>query len=120
MSNEERNEYMRNVRWTTFGYFAFAVASLLVGGAFGVAEIKGDIKDTKIEGKEHYIAINHKLDSIQHDNSIEFKDIWKAIKGIDTSKNTKTIIKYLPAKKSKGEFFTERWINGKLYLLKVE
>lgn len=108
---------MGNVRWVTFGYAAFAMASILIGGAFGVAEIKADIKDTKSEGREHYVNINHKLDSIQHDNKIEFRDIWNAIKGIDSSKNERVIVKYMPAKKPKGEFFTQKWVNGKLYMV---
>lgn len=119
MSNEE-HQYMRNVKWVTFGYAAFAVASLLIGGAFGVAAIKSDIKDTQTQSKEYYVATNHKMDSIQHDNRTEISNIWSAIKALQPEKETKTIVKYLPAKKPKGSFFTQKWINGKLFMIPVE
>lgn len=96
---------MRNVKWTTFFYAAFTIASLLVGGTFAVATIRGDIKLNGDREQVHYVATNHKIDSIQHDNKIEFRDIWKAIKAIDSPIVRKPV------------YVTERLVNGKLILI---
>lgn len=86
MSNDEHKAYMGNVKWVTFWNAAFIVASLLTGGAFGVAAIRDDIKNTGNTEQKHFVFTNHKIDSIQHDNSVSFDDIWKEIKAIEDKK----------------------------------
>lgn len=70
---------MKNVRWTTALYTAVSAASILLAIAGVYYGLKGDIKDTRTETKELFVAVNHKLDSIQHDNTIEFKNIWNEL-----------------------------------------
>ncbi len=118
MSEQERSQYMKNVRWTTFWYAAFTAISLVITGTLGVASIRGDIKTLAITEQSHYVSTNHKIDSLQHDNNIEFKDIWKAIRANDSIKQAiRVVYKNRPRSNS---YVTERWINGKLVLIPVK
>lgn len=104
---------MRNVKWTTFWYCAGTIASLLVGGTFGVAAIKGDIKTSSETEERHYVATNHKIDSLNHDTKIELSNVWAAINNLPPTKNT-TIIKKTIAPKGTVGLFTARYVDGKL------
>jgi len=84
VSSEERNEYMRNVRWTTAIYVCCSAGSILLALAGMYFGLKGDIKDNRVTSHEELtaavVSINRKQDSLQHINEGNFKDIWNVIK----------------------------------------
>lgn len=107
MSNDE---YMRNVRWTTALYVAVSAAGVIISIAGVYYGLKSDIKDGRNETRALFLATNHKLDSVQHDNSINFQQIWKEIGDLKESKS---------AKSKPGALFTEKYINGHLTFIPV-
>ena len=115
MSNDE---YMRNVRWTTALYIAVSAASVLLAIAGVYYGLKSDIKDGRTETRELFLATNHKLDSVQHDNSINFQQVWEEIK--DLKENKSLTIKYHAPAPKNNSLFTERYINGKLTFIPVK
>lgn len=104
------DEYMSKVKWVTFWYFAASVGSLLVGGAFGVAAIKGDILQSRQDSKDQIVSVynrlDKKIDSAQYKNDLQFQAIWNELKN-------KT------GKFQGMGYFTERYVNGKLVLIPV-
>lgn len=71
---------MRNVKWTTAGIVFSSTISLIVAGVWFCSDLKGDIKDGRIEAREQLTAavtsINKKIDSNQRNNDFQFNDIW--------------------------------------------
>lgn len=122
MSNQEANEYMRNVKWSTAIYLFVSTISIVLAIAGIYYGLKGDIKDSRTEAKEQirfvFTTLNTKIDSLQRITDDNFKDIATQINGIPPSKNT-TIIKH-QTPKSNTHFFIERWINGKLAFIPVD
>ena len=90
MSNQEHEEYMKNVRWKTFGYIAFVAGGLLVSGTLGYASIKDgekdlarDIvdlrKDVKSDIRTNSIGMKQYADSLHQEDKDQFNDIWNAL-----------------------------------------
>lgn len=93
MSEQEKNEYMKDVRWKTALYTAYIFAALLISGTGGVYILKADIKgvsnevfmlrrDNKADNRE----LHHYVDSLHHDDITQFHDVWNAIHGIPFNK----------------------------------
>lgn len=92
MSNEERNEYMRNVRWTTAIYTVGAAGSLLLGMVGLYYGLKGDMKDIRTEAREEIQNVsnrlNAKMDSVQNNNILQFQEIKEQLDNrVDVVKN---------------------------------
>lgn len=123
MSNQEANEYMRNVRWSTARNILVSTISLVLTGAGGYYGLKGDIKDSRAESKEQiryvFTVLNNKIDSLQRGNVENFKDLASQINGIPPIKNT-TIIKHIPVKPNTPRLYIEKWVNGKLAFIPVD
>jgi hypothetical protein len=113
MSPLERNEYMKNVRWTTalyVGASAIGIMLSICGLYFG---LKGDIKDGRTEAREliTYFSTktNFKIDSIQHLNELQFQEIREELINNKNIKNPFV-----------NRFFTEKYVNGQLVLIPVK
>ncbi|MCW3111354.1 MAG: hypothetical protein JWQ09_5860 [Segetibacter sp.] len=124
MSNEEHNETMRNVRWTTFIYTSASAASILLAIAGMYWGLKGDIKDNRVTS---HIELNAAVDSIkmseqrtQQMNELNFQSIWNEIKNIENkTPASKIIYRY---KQAKNIYFTERKdpATGKISYIPIE
>lgn len=82
MSDEEHNEYMRDVKWKTFWYIAFIAGGMIISGTYAWATIRSDISDLKTDQRINNREMRHYVDSIHHDDLKQFDDIWLAMKGI--------------------------------------
>ena len=102
MSDNERNEYMRNVRWTTAIYTCCSAGSILLAMAGMYYGLKGDIKDNRTSSRAELtaavVSINKKQDSIQHVNDMKFKDVWYVLKtpALVTQKRTNGELTFIP------------------------
>jgi hypothetical protein len=110
---------MRNVKWTTFWYCAGTIASLLVGGTFGVAAIRGDIKDSRTVAHNENVTLKHYVDSLHHDDAVDLGELRAAINNIPPIKNT-TIYKTTAIPKGAIGLFTARYVDGKLGFFPVK
>lgn len=104
---------MRNVKWSTFWFMLLAAIPIISSVFAGVSILRGDIRTSSETEQRHYVATNHKIDSIQHDNKGEFSSLWDAIKAIDTSRQKGSVrTVYLRQKPVTMGLFTQRIING--------
>lgn len=120
MSNEERNEYMRNIKWTTGIYFFVSTISIVLSLAGVYYGLKGDIKDSRNDAKEEahiiYYKLKSSIDSSNNANSMQFMDIREQLKAVPQSK---TIIVRPRKVAGVAGMFIERYINGKLCFVPV-
>ncbi|MDR3551233.1 MAG: hypothetical protein P4L31_07510 [Candidatus Babeliales bacterium] len=114
MSEQEHNEYMKDVRWRTAGYSLFIFLGILLSGTGGVYSIKSDIKDLATQERDDKIATKHYIDSLHHDDFQEFKSIWAVINKKDsTVKNTiHYVYRYIPRNYSQGTLMHSLDKNG--------
>lgn len=115
MSNEERNEYMRNVKWATAKSTAVSAASILLAIAGAYWGLKYDIKDSRTYAHNELVAA---VDSItlheertQHKNDMQFQAIWNELKSKPNP--IKVIYRTLPSVSS-GFYTQHRDNNGNL------
>lgn len=117
---EERNEYMRNVKWTTAGIVFSSTVSLIVGLVWFCSDIKGSIKDVsnavkdaRTEAREQLTAavtsINRRIDSNEFHHKNDIQAIWVVLNGN----------KPQPAIPPGFKFFTEKRVNGKIVIVPV-
>lgn len=118
MSNEEREQYMKSVKWTTFFYVAFAAGSLLVGGAFGVATIRDDIKDNRTQSKFDYIKVNNKIDSSNMQSAAKFNDVINRLDKLEIQINERPLGNVRGNHANQGYSY-QRIINGKLVTINI-
>jgi hypothetical protein len=114
MTQEQRNEYMSSVRWTTLWYFLIGGIPIIVAGVWFLSGIKADIvatrtevKDARTESREQLTAavnsINKRIDSIQYKNNSDIQGILMMI-----GKSPETV---------KMGMYTQRMVNGKLVFI---
>jgi hypothetical protein len=126
VSEQEHNEYMKDVRWTTAIYAAISAISVIVAIIWFCSDIKASIKDTGVTANMHLTAavtsINRKQDSLQHLNDLQFMAIWDEI-----NSNSGTTVKrnnaraMTPAKPfSPNGCVIERYINGHLTFVPIK
>ena len=114
MSEQEHNEYMKNVRWKTAGYALFIFLGILLSGTGGVYSIKSDIKDLATQELDDKIATKHYIDSLHHDDFQEFKSIWAIINKKDSALSPiRYVYRYIPRKYSQGVLMHSLDKNGK-------
>lgn len=91
-TDNQRNEYMRNVRWTTAGIVFSSTISLIVAIVWFCSDIKSDIvdvrvavKDARTEAKEQLTAavqsINKRIDSNEYNHKAEMQSVWLIVNG---------------------------------------
>lgn len=87
MSREEVNGILKGVTLAQVFNGIFIIGSLSIGGAFGVAAIRGDITANAVVEQMHHKDTNHKIDSLNLDikNDIsdikeDVSDIWEELK----------------------------------------
>lgn len=87
MSREEFNGILKGVTLAQVFNGIFIIGSLSIGGAFGVAAIRGDITANAVVEQMHHKDTNHRLDSLNLDvkNDIsdikeDVADIWEVLK----------------------------------------
>lgn len=111
MSNEEHNEYMKNVRWTTGLYVFGSTISIVLAMAGVYYGLKGDIKDTRTEDREQIQSVsnrlNSKIDSLQNYNVLQFQEIRQQFESKAESHST-------------SKLFTEKWVSGKLTFIPIK
>lgn len=121
MSEQEHNEYMKNVKWKTSIWLAGSLGTILLTLAGIYYGLKGDIKDgrydTKTQVQGVYYRLNSKIDSLQSSNDLQFQDIRQQLQAIPAAK-TVIIRPSLPGK-TVG-LFTQRWVDGKLGFFPVK
>lgn len=124
MSNQEANEYMKNVKWTTGLYLLASTVSIVLTISGIYYGLKGDIKDNKMEAKEQiqyvFNKLNTKIDSNQRVNDSQFKDILQQISDIPPAQHTTIIKRQQVSPKPRMRFFIEKWVNGKLAFIPVD
>ncbi len=106
MSNQEFSNILKGVTIAQIFNMIFIVGSLSVGGAFGVAAIRGDITANAVTEQIHHIETKHSIDSMKNDMSA----IWSEIRMLEKR----------PVHNSSYSNVTERYINGKLVLIPVQ
>lgn len=117
---EERNEYMRNVKWTTAGIVFSSTVSLIVGLVWFCSDIKGSIKDVsnavkdaRTEAREQLTAavtsINRRIDSNEFHHKNDIQAIWVVLNGNKQPQQLQQNLK----------FYTEKKVNGKVVLVAV-
>jgi hypothetical protein len=90
MTQDQSNEYMRNVKWTTAGIVFSSTISLIVALVWFFSDIKGDIesvrvqvKDARTEAREQLTgavtSINRRIDSNEYNHKNEIQAIWLII-----------------------------------------
>lgn len=116
MSNEEHNEYMRDVKWKTALAIFGSAASILIALVWFCSDIKESIKDTGINADKHLTSavtsINRKQDSLQHLNDLQFLAIWDAVDNIKPPVQEKKY-QYKVAPQQNG-CMIERYVDGHL------
>lgn len=119
MSNEEHNAYMKDVKWTTNLYIVGSLGTVLLAVAGMYYGLKDDNKTSRQIEQVHYVATNHKIDSINHDTKIELANLRNDISNLPQPKNT-TIIKTNIVPKGTVGLFTARYVDGKLGFFPVK
>lgn len=122
MSNQEANDWMKNVRWSTARNILASTISIVFLGTGAYYGLKGDIKDSRIEFKEQirfvFTTLNNKIDSLQRGNVQSLNELKTQRNNLPEPKNT-TIIRYTPAKLNTPRLYIEKWVNGKLAFIPV-
>ena len=114
MSDNERNEYMRNVKWSTALYIFASTISVVISVIWFAADIKAEIKDSNNKSKDLFVHLDRKIDSNQYKNELRFQKLEDGILGI----KDKSVQNTIPTPQSK--LFTEKWVNGKLTFIAVK
>lgn len=121
MSNDDLtaflNAHMTKLQGRLIVWIVMCIIPLIVSGTAGVMAIRGDIKDGRQQSHTENVSLKRYVDSLHHDNKIEFKDLWKAIKSIDSPSQTKVIYRNKPTHQG---YFTELWVNDKLVRIPVK
>lgn len=113
MSNEERNEYMRNVKWTTALYTIGSLATVLLSLSAAYHGLENAIKDSKLYSKELFVRTDRKIDSIHAEDKLRFQSIEDKLNTVKTPPKPKR------SKTTESGLFTEQWVNGKLTFVKL-
>jgi hypothetical protein len=79
VSEQERNEYIKGIKYKTAGYVLAVAAGLLISGTVAVTSIKDDIKELGKDNKANNKEMRHYVDSLHHDDLNQFYEIWDAI-----------------------------------------
>lgn len=92
MTDEAKNEYMRNVKWSTALYVGISTASIIVSIVWFAAGIEKRQDVSDITNKNERLALegrlNARIDTVivnqiraQSNNDIQFQEIRDALKG---------------------------------------
>jgi len=111
VSNDERNEYIRGVKWATGFWVIGSLATILLSLSAAYHGLESAIKDSKAYSKELFVRTDRKIDSLHSEDKLQIQSLKDAIDGIEQT--------YSKPKKSNQSLYTERWINGKLTFVKL-
>lgn len=89
MSNDERNEYMKNVKWTTAGIVFSSTISMIIALVWFTSDIKAEIKNNSVVAHTELLqAVDTiKMDNERRDhrNDLQFQALWNELKNIRPS-----------------------------------
>jgi hypothetical protein len=116
-TNEQRGEYMRNVKWTTAGIVLSSTISVIVAIVWFCSDIKSDIagvraevKDARTEAREQLTnavtSVNRRIDSNEYNHKIEMSSVWLIL----NQQGYKTVKSHIGMYTEKRVFENGKWI----------